>query len=255
MYRPLLKQPLRTFVMAVAGIAGAMKTETAALQPSSADLLGRCLGAFVLVLQKAVLPHLAAGFGLFLLLSYVAYINLLAPFHLRGWTLGICACLVFGFYAFVTFFYALITACLFALRLACVAWDDFIGEMLDKIKDKMLARLDNVQDGIAKDQAKIWVRGSVREVLQAETRHTMALPKWVMAVFLGVLTLALRSVLVARIVKASGTTIKLTKIFAGKATLIGAVFLNLRFFATVLLGAAYIAGGTVFVLNIMWCLY
>ena len=211
----------------------------------------RCLGVFVSFLQKAVLPHLAAGFGLFAVLSYATYLHFLAPLHLPGLLLGPAVCLLCGFYGFISFCYALLTAVLFSLRLACVAFDEFIGQTLDKIKEKMISRLDGVQDGLAKDQAKLLVRGSVREVLRGEYRASMPLPKWIVAVFLGVLALALRSVLVARIVKASGTTIKLSKIFAGKATLVGAVFLNLRFFSTLLLGVAYLAGGIVLLRNVM----
>ena len=207
-------------------------------------------------LQKAVLPHLAAGFGLFVVLSYAAYIHFLAPLHMHGLLLGVVLSLLLGCYGIISFGYVFLTTSLFALRLACVAFDEFIDETLDKVKDKMVARLDGVQDGLAKDQAKVLVRGSVREVLQAEYRQTMSLPRWVVAVLLGALTLALRSVLVARIVKASGTTIRLSKIFASKATLVGAVFLNLRFFSTLLLGAAYVAGGIVLFLNIAWvCLW
>ncbi len=195
---------------------------------------------------------MVAGFGIFVVSSYAAYLHFLYPLHLPEVFLWIALAMLICFYGFFSFGYALLTASLFALRLACVAFDEFIEETLDKVKEKMVARLDGVQDGLAKDQAKVLVRGSVREVLQVEKRESMPLPKWIVAVFLGILTLALRSVLVARIVKASGTTIKLSKIFAGKATLVGAVFLNLRFFSTLLLGAAYLAGGIFLILNVIW---
>ncbi len=240
------------YAAVVAVTVGVMTTEQTPLNTPAPTLFERCLGVFVLLLQKAVLPHLLAGLGLFVVVSYTAYLHVLAPLHLPSFFLVIAVCLLFGFYGLAAFGYALLTASLFALRLACVAWDEFIDQTLDQVKDKMVSRLDGVQDGLAKDQAKVLVRGSVREVLRGEYRQTMPLPKWVVAVFLGALTLALRSVLVARIVKTSGTTIKLSKIFAGKATLVGAVFLNLRFFSTVLLGLAYLAGGVILILNVIW---
>lgn len=237
--------------MGAAVTAGAMTTNPLSPSASSPTLFGRCLGSFVFFLQKAVLPHMLAGFGLFAVLSYVAYLHFLVPIHLHGLLLWIALGLVLGGYGLLAFCYALLTTVLFALRLACVAWDEFVEDTLDKIKDKMLARLDGVQDGLAKDQAKVLVRGSVREVLRGEYRESMPLPKWVATVVLGVLSLVLRSVLVARIVRASGTTIKLSKLFAGKATLVGAVFLNLRFFSTLLLGVAYAAGGMLLLINVL----
>lgn len=229
-----------------------MTTEQTVAAAPAPTLFERCLGVFVLLLQKAVLPHLLAGLGLFAVLSYAAYLHFLLPIHLHGILLWMALACVLGFYGFMVFCYALLTTSLFALRLACVALDEFISQTLDRVKEKMVAQLDGVQDGLAKDQAKVLVRGSVREVLWGEYRQTMPLPKWVVAVFLGAITLALRSVLVARIVKASSTTIKLSKIFAGKATLVGAVFLNLRFFSTALLGLAYAVGGVILILNVIW---
>lgn len=240
------------FVTVVAAIALVMTNNIPSPTPTSPTLFARCMGAFVSVLQQAVLPHLVAGFGIFVVSSYAAYLHFLSPLHLPEIFLWVALAVLIGCYGFLSFGYALLTASLFALRLACVAWDDFIDETLDKVKEKMVARLDGVQEGLAKDQAKVLVRGSVREVLQVEKRESMPLPKWIVAVFLGVLTLALRSVLVARIVKASGTTIRLSKIFAGKATLVGAVFLNLRFFSTALLGLAYLVGGAFLILNVVW---
>ena len=69
------------------------------------------------------------------------------------------------------------------------------------------------------------------------------------AVLLGVMTFAMRSVLVAKIVKISGTTVNLSKLFAGRATLVGAIFLNLRLFSTLLLWVLYAAGIFAVLLN------
>ena len=146
------------------------------------------------------------------------------------------------FYGVGAFVFSLMAAGVYALRLACVEWDNFIEEMIDKVQEKMVSHLDTMQDSIAKDQAKVLVRGSVGEVFAAARRQPSKLPRWVITLTLGVLMLVVRAVLTARVLKLAGTTIKVSKIFAGKATLVGAVFLNLRLFTTLLLWLVY-AGG------------
>ena len=88
--------------------------------------------------------------------------------------------------------------------------------------------------------------GSVREVVGVyRGTRSRSLVQGVCAVFLSVLSLALRSVLLARLARAAGKTVQLGKLFAGRATLVGAVFLNLRFFSTVLLYLLYAVGAAV----------
>ncbi len=222
--------------------------------PTSAQtLFFQSLGGLLAVLQKALLPHLAAGIGLFLMTSYVTYAVLLAPAHLpKGleWTI---TCFVLCIYGILAFFYSLLTACVFALRAACVTWDEFIDNMLGMVKEKVASKINNMNDGLAKDQAKVVVAGSITEVaglFRGYERKSWL--RWLTAVLLGLLTFAMRSVLIARIVKISGTTVNLGKIFAGRATLVGAVFLNLRLFATLVLWLLYAAGVFAVLMNFLF---
>ena len=214
------------------------------------------VGGVVRILQNVLLPHLAAGLGLLLVSAYVGYLVWIKPLEL---TSGVSACLVSillvvcGVFAFG---YALLGDCVFALYEACTAWEDFIDRLLEKVQEKAIAKLEGLDEGLAKDQAKVLIRGSVREVFQTVRKQKLhAWPRWLAAICLGGLTLAMRSVLIARIVKWSGTTIKISKIFAGKATLVGAIFLNLRFFALLLLILVYGAGSGVLFINalLLWC--
>ena len=66
----------------------------------------------------------------------------------------------------------------------------------------------------------------------------------------GVTAMAVRAVLFSKVSKWSGRTIQLGKFFAGKATLAGAVFLNLRFFTALLLAVCYAAGAALLGINI-----
>ena len=62
----------------------------------------------------------------------------------------------------------------------------------------------------------------------------------------------MRSVLLSRLVKISGQTVQLGKLFAGRATLVGAIFLNLRLFSTLLLIFLYIVGIVALILNFLF---
>ena len=198
----------------------------------------------VAIFQNVLLPHLAAGLGLFLVSVYVGYAVWIAPFHFPGKIAVILVGILTVLYGGLMLGYSLLAAGAFALYEACAAWEDFIDYLLDCVQQRALAQLENMEESLAKDQAKVLIRGSVREVISSVRKNEFSSwPRGLTVLCLGGLMLALRSVLIARIIKWSGVTIKLSKIFAGKATLVGAIFLNLRFFALLLLGIIYGIGG------------
>ncbi len=203
------------------------------------------------VLRRVFLPHLLGGMGLVLLVAYATHVCVLVPAHLPPRLETLIAVFLFSGYAVLGFFYSFFAACVFALRAACVTWEDFIDRLFEQVKDNIASHLEDMNEGIAKDQAKVLVRGSVREVFSAARRDGLtSVPKWVVAIFLGALTLTMRSVLIARIIKISGTTVRFSKLFAGKATLVGAVFLNLRLFSTLLLLLTYAVGAGTLAVNL-----
>lgn len=218
--------------------------------PANKDgTLASCVRGITAILRRVFLPHFLAGLGLFALMAYVSYQAFLFPLPISTAFKNTLAVLFLLVYGIAIFSYMLLAASVYALRLACITWEDFIDDTIDRVQAKMLSHLDSFNDSLAKDQAKVLVRGSVREVYE-NTRRTSTLPRWLVTVTLGALMLAVRAVLTARVLKLAGTTVKVSKIFAGKATLVGAVFLNLRFFSTLLLGTIYLIGGTVLFINI-----
>ena len=199
-------------------------------------------------LKRWFLPHLLGGVGLFLLLSYVTAGTLFSTWPVGFKWLAISITLVL--YGIAAFCYSLFTACIFAVRAACVHWNDFIDGVLDLVQTQTARRVADMQVGLSKPQARSLVRGSVREVFTSLRRQEASFPCLFLWVGLGALALAVRAVLSAKINKWASRTVQLSKVFAGRATLVGAVFLNLHFFATVLLGACYVLGAAVAVVNI-----
>lgn len=217
------------------------------------SLFTRSMLAFLTVLKKVFLPHLLAGMGLFLLAAYASYLVLIKPLGLPAPLEFITVGLLFGVYSLVSFAYSILAACVFAVRSACTAWEDFIDASIELVKKNVAARLENMNEGLAKDQAKVLVSGSVKDVFTQMGRCELkSFPRWLTSSFLGAVTLALRSVLIARIVQISGTTVKLGKIFAGKAALVTAVFLNLRLFSALALILVYTVGAFLLAVNFLF---
>ncbi len=248
MYRPS-KRPKATSATAVA--TAVMNTIKLSQVPPAPSPFVQSVWGVITILRRVLLPHLLAGLGLFLLCFFSTHQLAIAPSPLPDVFKTVLRVLFLLFYGAGAFFFAMIAAGLYALRLACVGWDNFIEDLIDKVQEKMVSHLDTMQDSIAKDQAKVLVRGSVGEVFEAVRRQPSKLPRWVVTLTLGVLMLVVRAVLTARVLKLAGTTIKVSKIFAGKATLVGAVFLNLRFFTTIVLWLVYAAGFGAALLNVM----
>ncbi len=244
--------------MAVAAveIAAAMTTNSVPLsqvEPAAQNgLFLQAMQVAFSIFKTVFLPHIVAGMVLFLLATYVTYHFLIAPLFVSVWLNNLLLILCVAVYGSVVFGYCLLTAFVCTLRKACVAWEEFLEQIFDKVKESIVAKLDHFQDGLPKDQAKIIIRGSVREVVkQFKPESLSAVGKWLVAFVLGCITLAMRSVMIANVVRLSGKTVNFAKLFAGKATLVGAIFLNLRFFATLLLIVLYGIGAGLIVFNFL----
>lgn len=211
-------------------------------------LLIESLGRFAAALKRWFLPHLLGGIGIFLLVAYATSSTLFASWTFPLKWLGIC--LVLLVYGVLAFGYSFFTTCVLALRLACVEWNDFIENILSLVQERAASQLTDMNVGLTKPEATHLVRGSVKEVFASVKQQQTGLPRGVVILCLGFLAAATRAVLSAKILKWSGRTVRLGKVFAGKATLVGAIFLNLHFFATLLLGLCYLIGVVILVLNI-----
>ena len=198
--------------------------------PAAGALFAQALQGLADILRKVFLPHLAAGLGLFIISVYSIYSFILAPAHLPPPAEVILVGALFLGYGLAAFAYSFITACAFALRIACATWEEFIDNTLDQVKQAAAHK----------------VFGEFNQ--GRKTSFGRALTR----LLLGVTSLAMRSVLLSRLVKISGQTVQLGKLFAGRATLVGAIFLNLRLFSTLLLIFLYIVGIVALILNFLF---
>lgn len=211
------------------------------------------LGGLLVVVRTIFLPHLLAAAVLFVVSFYVSYqwcsSWLTEPF---SWAAG---GIVFVVYGMAALCYALVTSVVFALRSAAVNIEDFLYMLFASLKEKVRSKINSMEEGVAKQQARIILENSVREVFAPLKEFRLAAaPAALAGVLAGVLSWITRSVFLARLAHISGTTVNFSAVFASRATLVGALILNFRWLATVILWVLYAAGAVIFVFN-LWLVW
>ena len=220
--------------------------------PREQGIFKQALRGFLRIFQSVVLPHACWALVLLLITSFTTYHFLVIFFPFPAFLAKSLLVLFLIGYALAAFVYLLLTSGLSALRRACMVWSEFIEDLFARVQAHALAQIDNADDRLPKPQAKVLVTGSVAQVIKSlPAQGSSSLGKWISSFALNCVAWAIRFVLVAKIVKVAGKTIQIGKLFAGRATLAGAVFLNLRFFSTLLLCTLYILGGLLLVGNIL----
>lgn len=198
------------------------------------------LGGLVAALKRVILPYTAGALGLFCLVAYLLYNKCINPlalpsfftYLLFAWLLISCGAAAMA--------YALLLCLVHGLHSAAVYAEEFFYALFEALKEKIRLKIQNMDEGIAKQQAKVILDNSVREVLsplkQLRARSLMAA---LANLLLGILTFVSRSVFLARLARASGKTIQFSRLFASRATLVGALFLNMRWLSILLLWLLY----------------
>lgn len=201
------------------------------------------VGGLTVLLKRAVLPHMSLGGCLWVLSVYAAYKLGFAKWQLPavlgwGWIVGfalLTAAAATG--------YVFLTSLAAALKGAATYAEDFFYELFEALKDKIRTKINTMEEGIAKQQAKVILDNSVREVLSPlKSLRLRSVPTVLIACLLGILTFVSRSVFLARLARISGKTVHFSTIFASRATLVGALFLNMRWLAALLLWMLYAVG-------------
>lgn len=204
------------------------------------ELFAQTLRAVFDVVTKVFLPHLACGVGLFLLTGFALYQTVLVPLNLPAWVQGLAGVLIVAVYGGFAFLYAFFTACVFAVHAASVRVEEFVESVFALIKANVESKINNMDEGLAKEQAKVIMKNSVSEVYALfKTYKLKSFPALAAWVFLGVMTFVTKTVFVARVMRLSGRAVQMSAVFAGRATLVGAVFLNLRVLSAAALWGLY----------------
>ena len=211
------------------------------------EALRACLRFLLQALTWVFLPHMLLGAVIFVTVGISAYQTG------RPWLanalilLGLCAGIIFLICGSFAFVYALLTAGLFALRGASERVEDLLYGLFGAVKERIAAKIDSMDEGLAKDQAKLLLTTNLTEVI-AELKKSNLRSVAAMAanVFLGLVSFAAKSVLIKRVMDVSGTTVSMGSVFASRVTLVGAIFLNMSLICTVLLWFLYFVGVLLF---------
>ena len=151
--------------------------------------------------------------------------------------------------------YAFLLSAFWALKEAATYAEDFFYQLFENLKDHIRNRIDNMEAGVAKQQAKVILDNSIREVLAPLKALRLDSALRVLAVILlAILTFVSRAVFLARLARLTGASIHFSAIFASRATLVGALFLNMRWLSALVLGALYAVGMGIFLID-LWIIW
>ncbi len=208
-------------------------------------------GGLLAGLQKIVLPHLLGALAWFLLVSYGVYkvwlsVPYTTPIH---WTATL---LILGGYALSLAGYALVLSVVWGIYSAAAYAEDFFYELFDALKEKIRRHIQSMDEGMAKQQAKVILDNSLRDVLAPLKAWRIRSASALAGAFLALLTFISRSVFLAKLARVSGATIQWSRVFASRATLVGALFLNMRWLAILLLWLLYAAGAVALLFTLVW---
>lgn len=214
---------------------------------SAQEALRACLQFVLQVLTWVFLPHMALSAVIFIVAAVASYRmgeNVLPE---SSWLLVLWGLLIFVFYGAAAFLYAVLTSGLFALRALSGKMEDFVYSLFSVVKEKIAGRINSMEEGLAKDQAKILLTSSLAEVMSELKRTPMrSVGAGLARVFLGLMSFVAKSVLIGRIMEISGATVSVSAVFASRVTLAGAIFLNMSLICTVFLWGLYLIGALVF---------
>ena len=241
--------------MVVADVAmDTNQTEKTPLLPAAERLRAAfvlSLGGLLTGLRRILVPYLLLSLGIFVLAVYALYKMLMLPVPVFGIFSTVLFVVFVVLYGLSALLYAGVLSVVSALRLAASYTEDFFYELLETLKAHLRERVDRWDEGIGKQQAKILLNNSVREVLSPlKQLRFRSVPTVLIVVLISVITFVSRSVFLGRLGRLTGATISWSALFASRATLVGALFLNMRWLATGVLWGLYGLGVGVILFNV-----
>ncbi|WP_424244076.1 hypothetical protein Dip510_001266 [Elusimicrobium posterum] len=214
------------------------------------------VAAFAKHLATVILPYIIGSMAVFLGGLYALYTYGIAPAVEYGWLRILIIILLVIIYGAFSFFYGVVMAGLSTLKSIGTMFEDFLNEFVAKVKASFEKKVNNMQDGIPKTQAKILLNRSFKEVVQTYKDNKASSSFKAITVFiLSFVVFVTGKMLIGRFKETSGLEIGPGLIFAGGATLVGAVFFNLNLFATFLLAMGYCFGLAVVVLPVVFVVF
>lgn len=221
-------------------------TVSSSLQ-STQQALSSCLQFVWQAVMWVFLPHMALSAVVFVLAAVALYQVVKTGFPQADVLLVVWTLFLFVFFGAVAFLYAVVASGLFALRTLSVRMEDFVYGLFAEVKQKISSKIASMDEGVAKEQAKILLADSLAEVVGELKRAPMSSVGGLLARgFLSMVSFIAKSVFIGRIMELSGATVSMSAVFASRVTLVGAILLNMSLICTVLLWGLYLLGVLVF---------
>ncbi|WP_428897439.1 hypothetical protein Dip518_001227 [Parelusimicrobium proximum] len=198
------------------------------------------LGTFFKAFAKSILSFIFGTMAITVLGTALVY-TLIQRVHIPLWLqITVTALSLLAYLAF-SFFYTIVMSGMSAAKNVFLDIEDFIAEVIDRLKNKMEGHVNSMQEGMTKKQASLLLKNSIREVVnEYKAVKANSVIKAGLIFILSLTLLVVRRVLTGRIKEATGMEIGIGTIFAGPAVIFGAVVFHLRFIINIFLFAGYI---------------
>lgn len=213
------------------------------------SLLITAAGAFFKHLAVVVLPYILGSVAIALVWAYFAFsLNTLSG--AQAVVVYSAVFLVCGAFAFV---YGTGMAVISTLKSIVIYIEDFASEMFDKVRARMESKVASMDEGIAKQQAELLLKSSIKEVAAVYKQYA---PKGALRagliLILSIVTWLVSKILLGRVKEATGMDITVGILFANKVLIISAIFFNMRLLLSFMQVLGFVFGAIILILPIIF---
>lgn len=191
---------------------------------------------------KTILPWTFLSFLFFTAGAYYVFSICFTGHDYPLCYLLITAFILFGFYGVFGLFYGMVMGLLYTVKSFSEAFGSLIRESINRIKNSIESKIDNVADTLSRNQAAQVVKQTFDDLSRNIRKYAAKTAAGItaLAVLGGILFLC-RKVLIKSLSKIKNKADFFT-VMSARATLVAAVILNLTFFAKLAIAAGLMFG-------------
>ncbi len=214
-------------------------------KPHKQSLAEKLIRTFTSLISKGIktiLPWTLLSMVLFILGAYYTFYACFTNHGYPLWYMITAGLLLFGFYSILGLFFGMGMGILYTIKSFSEAFGQLIRETINRVKNSIESKIDNVADTLSKNEASKVVKQTFDELTKNIRKHATKTAAGVTALTLlgGVLFICKKTMLI------SFSTIKnkadFFAILSARAALAAAIILNLTFFTKLAIAAGYLIG-------------
>lgn len=221
-------------------------------KPHKQSLAEKLIKTFTSLISKGIktlLPWTLLSTGLFTLGAYYTFYTCFVGHNYPLWLMITAGFLLFGFYAVFGLFFGIAMGALYTVKSFSEAFGQLIRETINRVKNSIESRIDNVADTLSKHEAAQVVKQTFDDLAKNIRKYAAKTAVGVMALTLlgGVLFFCKQMMLIS--FSAIKNKADFFAVLSARAALAAAIILNLTFFTKLAIAAGYLIGLIMFALQ------